>query len=258
MLIVVEILLAVVLLGILVGAFELGFRVGRRRETTAEAGSLGTVQGAILGLLALLLGFSYSGAASRFLDRQLLIVQEANAIGTAALRADLLEEPHRTRLKERLRDYSLARVEMHGEFDSPPDSPLRRKVEQLQQELFTAAADGIRSTPVLGGPVLNPVNELIDLHTTRLAAQRRHLPLPIFALLILCAAVSLAGVGYGNGPLGRREPLSYGLVFLVAATLWITFDLDFPRIGLIRIDQTPLVDAISGLPESPKAPRTVP
>lgn len=258
MLIIVEVLLAVALFSILIGAFELGFRLGRRRGTTGEAGAIGTIQGAILGLLALLLGFSYSGAASRFLDRQLLIVQEANAIGTAALRADLLEAPHRTRLKELLRDYSLARIEMHGEIDSPPSSPLRQKVEQLQKELFQTAVDGIRSTPVLGGPVLNPINELIDLHTTRLAAQRRHLPLPIFALLILCAAVSLASVGYGNGLLGRRELLSYGLVFLVAATLWITLDLDFPRIGLIRIDQTPLVDAVNSLAEFARAPRVTP
>lgn len=259
MLVLAEILLAVVLFGFLFGAFELGFRVGRRRGPAAEvAGSLGTIQGAILALLGLLLGFSYSGAASRFLDRQQLSVQEANAVGTAALRADLLADPYRTRLKELLREYTRARIDMQGEIDSPPTSPLRQRVEQLQKELFQTSADGIRPTPVLGGPVLNPVNELIDLHTTRLAAQRRHLPLAIFVLLLICAGVSLGSVGYGNGVAGRRELLSFGLVFLVAATLWIILDLDFPRIGLIQVDETPLLDAVDSLAESAKAPRVTP
>jgi hypothetical protein len=90
--------------------------------TTAGSGTssikvaqLGTMQGAILGILALLLGLSFSGATTRFVERQDVLVREANSIGTAYLRADLLGSPWRESIKNHLRDYTAARIEL---FDS--------------------------------------------------------------------------------------------------------------------------------------------
>jgi hypothetical protein len=96
----------------LLGAFHLSYWVGSRAAAPGgvDAGPLGTIQGAVLGLLGLLLGFSFAGAAGRFIERQDVIVSEANAIGTAYLRADLLDEPFRGELRTALRDYTASRV----------------------------------------------------------------------------------------------------------------------------------------------------
>lgn len=109
-----EIGFAVAILLLLLACLEAGFRGGRRAATTAgdaAGGSqLGAVQGAALGLLGLLLGFSFGGAASRFMERQRLIVREANAIGTAYLRAELLDEPCKSELRRTLADYLTHRI----------------------------------------------------------------------------------------------------------------------------------------------------
>src|SRR5690349_19761567 len=99
---------ALVLVGlvlVLLASLELGFRAGRRpRDQDARAaGQVGVIQGAMLGLLGLLLAFSFAAAGSRFLERQSYIVAEANAIGTAHLRADVLREPHRAELRTALK-----------------------------------------------------------------------------------------------------------------------------------------------------------
>src|SRR6185436_171858 len=114
-----EVGVAVALLGGLALALEAGFRMGRaagRRRAAAEkaGGQVGAIQGAVLGLLGLLLGFSFAAAGARFVEKQDLIVQEANMIGTAYLRADLLEEPHATRLRQALEEYVRHRIEVSG------------------------------------------------------------------------------------------------------------------------------------------------
>src|SRR5688500_15183798 len=104
------------LLGLL-AAVEAGYWIGRRRVAAAQdgapggGGQVGAIQGAMLGLLGLLLGFSFAGAASRFIERQDLIVQEANAIGTAYLRADVIPEPHASELRQGLADYVAHRLD---------------------------------------------------------------------------------------------------------------------------------------------------
>src|SRR5687768_16874212 len=109
----INLLIAAGLLALPLASLEIGFRAGRRAQVESgpqSAGQLGALQGAILGLLGLLLAFSFAAAASRFLEKQDLIVEEANAIGTAALRADLLNEPHRSALRAALRDYTSHRI----------------------------------------------------------------------------------------------------------------------------------------------------
>src|SRR5688572_31184480 len=111
----IEMVVAAGLLLLLLAGLEAGYRLGRRAADRGEdpsGGQVGAIQGAVLGLLALLLGFSFSGAALRFIERQDQIVTEANAIGTAWLRADVLDEPYRSQLKDQLARYVNHRVEV--------------------------------------------------------------------------------------------------------------------------------------------------
>jgi len=233
--------------GLLIGlmiSLEVGYRLGRRAARGGEnagSGQIGAVQGAMLGLLGLLLGFSFGGAASRFIERQDLIVQEANAIGTAYLRAELLDEPHGGDIRQTLAQYVRHRLEVSKSLASGYRPETEAEVAAFHGRLWAGARDGVRAKPEMSEVVLEPVNEVIDLHATRTAAGRKHLPIPVLSLLIACSLLALAVIGFGCGLSGRRSlTMTVSLAILVAATLWITIDLDYPRSGIIRLSDVPL------------------
>jgi len=232
------------LLATLVVALETGYRVGLRiRRLDPEGGGpqVGTIQAAVLGLLGLLLAFSFAAAGSRFLERQDLIVQEANAIGTAYLRADFLPEPHRSELQAALKEYTLHRIATSERLVEGWDASLRTDVERMHGRIWRAARDGVVARPEFAVTILPPVNDVIDLHSTRLGAVRKHIPWVVMCLLLVCSLLCVGIIGYGGGIDGhRRLPMSLSLALLVAASLWITIDFDHPRKGLLRISDAPL------------------
>lgn len=236
------ILITAALFGGLPLLVEFAYRLGRQRRSEAEdSGHLNTIQAAVLGLLGLLLGFSFSGAQQRFVERQDLVAREANSIGTASLRADLLDEPHRGELKRALRQYVASRVEL---FEQSGEGLHRARAasEALHPAIWSAALAGVRARPEFSQAVLPPVNEVLDLHTLRMAAMTRHLPRPVLAVLLLLATVGLGSVGYASGLTRQRGVLlTHALALLVAAVLWMTIDLDHPWRGLIRMNQEPLL-----------------
>lgn len=233
-------------------ALEVGFRFGRRTRLDSDStagGQVGAVQGALLGLLGLLLAFSFSAAGSRFLERQDLIVTEANAIGTAYLRADLLDEPQRSALRDSLQRYTEHRIAVSArlrEGYTPADAA---EVDRLQSQIWSAASVGVRARPEAIVAVLPPVNDVIDLHATRIAAGRKRLPPLVMGLLIACSLLSVSVLGYGCGFGGRRRaPLTLPLALLIGTALWITIDLDNPRAGLMRLSDAPLKEIKFGHP----------
>lgn len=229
------------------GASQFGYLWGLRKSEreTGDAAQLGTIQGAVLGLLGLLLGFSFSGASGRYFDRLDLITQEANAIGTAYLRAELLSDPHSQNLQRALREYTRYRVD-YFEIATEQDEPqLAIDVARQHEAIWAAARDGVTEVPQFAVAVLPPVNEVIDLHTLRVAAAHRHLPRLILGLLISSAAIGLLSVGFGCGLSGKRPRLmTMCLSTLVATVLWVTIDFEFPKQGLIQLNQQPLVELL--------------
>ena len=239
-----DVLSGVGLLVILLLAIEVGFRFGRRawvKHQAPPSGQIGAVLGAILGLLGLLLGFSFAAAGARFLERQDLIVEEANTIGTAYLRAGLLADPHRAALRDALRQYTDHRVEIskHLRHGFTPDMGARIKL--LHEQMWDAALAGVQANPDATLAVLDPVNDVIDIHSTRIAAGRKHLPALVLDLLIASSILAIGTIGYGAGPTGRRSnALVVPLAVLIAMALWITIDLDQPRAGMLRLSDAPL------------------
>lgn len=239
------ILLGVATLALFVLALEVGYRMGAREAGREEksAAQLGTIQGATLGLLGLLLGFSFAGAAGRFMERQDLIAREANAIGTAWLRAGLLPEPHGTALREGLERYRTQRVELSRNLQRGLSEAALADIAELQRGLWRAAKAGVRAEPALAVAVLPPVNEVLDLHALRMASGRKHLPTLVMGLLVLCSVLALGTIGFGTGIAGRRNLfVALSLAVLVAAALVTTVDMDHPRLGLIRLDDLPLIE----------------
>src|SRR5262249_10638996 len=150
------------------------------------------------------------------------IVTEANAIGTAWLRADALPNPQRDELKAALHEYTEDRVSALSTDDRAEIQKRLDKVPSLHQRMWRAAVKGTEGNAPLMLVVLPPLNEVIDLNTTHLALARRHWPWPIMVVLLTSVALAYGLVGFGTGRSRRQfSPLDsiYGLVLAIA--MWM-------------------------------------
>ncbi len=231
-------------------AHEIGFWLGSLTRSKDEPfdRQVGLVRTSTAALVAFLIGFAFSGAASRFIDRQDLIVKEANALGTAYLRADTIAEPQRGELKGAIKEYTSDRVTLLSREGRDQIETLLGKVSGLHERMWKSAINATKDNAPLMAIVLPPINEIIDLHSTHLAMARRHLPIPVMAMLLGTAAIGVGMIGFGNGRVGRRFSVLdavYGLA--LAAALWMTIDLDYPGIGIIRVSNLPVVETLAAM-----------
>ena len=245
-----ELLVAVGLIAGVVAAHELGFWLGCQIRSTDKPfdRQIALVRASTAALVAFLIGFAFSGAASRFIERQDIVVREANALGTAYLRADTIAEPQRGELKAALREYTADRVRLLSGEERDQMEPLLAKVSGLHERMWTSAIKATQGNAELMQVVLPPINEVIDLHSTHLYMARRHLPLPIMAALLGTAAIGVGLLGFGNGRVGRRFTLLdsvYGVALAVA--LWMTIDLDYPGLGIVRVSNRTVVETLAAM-----------
>lgn len=242
-----------VALGLVAGVFtahEIGVWLGSLSRSADESfdRQVALIRGSTAAVVAFLVGFAFSGAASRFIDRADIIVKEANALGTAYLRADTLAEPQRRELKAALREYTADRVKLLSREGRDQIETLIAKVGGLHERMWKSAIKGTQDNAPLMAVVLPSLNDVIDLHSIHLAMARRHLPIPIMTLLLATAAISVGLIGFGNGRIGRRFSAIdsvYGAVLAVA--LWMTVDLDYPGIGMIRVSNLSVVETLAAM-----------
>jgi len=245
-----ELLIAMGLIAGLVAAHEIGFWIGSLSHSADEPfdRQVALVRTSTGALVAFLVGFAFSGAASRFVDRVDIVVKEANALGTAYLRADAIAEPQRGELKAALKEYTADRVALLSREGREQIEPLLAKVSGLHEPMWRSAIEATQGNAPLMAVVLPPINDVIDLHSVHLAMARRHLPIPIMTLLLGTALISIGIVGFGNGRVGRRFSVLdsvYGAVLAVA--LWMTIDLDYPGIGIIRVNNVAVVETLAAM-----------
>jgi len=234
---------AVVVLATLLTAAAIGYRghlwlQNRRGETASESHE--HLLSAVLGLLALLLGFTFSLALDRYEARRELVVREANALDAAWLRAQLLEPPNRTEMSNLLRAYLDVRLAW-SEADTEAD-PLARTVA-LRRALWAATGKAIRSdpNPALSRALLDSMNESFDLAAARRAARRAHVPDRVFTVLLIYALLSAAMLGYSSA--AKRKPqriATVSVMVLLTLALVVILDVDRPRSGAIQVSQLPL------------------
>jgi len=246
----VEILVVLSLIGGFVAAHEIGFWLGSATRSKDEAfdRQVALVRTSTAALVAFLVGFAFSGAASRAMNRQDMVVKEANALRTAYLRADTIAEPQRGELKAALKEYTADRATLLSREGHDQIEALLAKVTGLHDRMWTPAIKASQNNAQLMAVVLPPINEVIELHTAHLAMARRHLPIPIMAVLMATAAISIGIIGFGNGRVGRRFSVIdsvYGVI--LAAALWMTIDLDYPAIGMIGVSNRPIVEALAAM-----------
>jgi len=235
--------LALCLFAGMVVILEVGRRIGIRRVAVDAEGvreGAGAVEAAVFGLLGLLLAFTFSGAAARFNTRRVQIVEEANAVGTAYLRLDLLPAAEQPPLRDLFRGYLDSRLAAYRKLSDTEAAmkELNHSI-QLQKEIWTravAASEGqdYHSARMLLIPALN---QMIDITTTRTAARKMHPPAIIFVMLAVLSLVGSLLAGYGMARAKTRGWFHiFGYAIIMAAAVYVILDLEFPRAGFIRVD----------------------
>lgn len=235
---------------VILAASEIGRRLGVRAG--AKGGeNVSTLQAGILGLLALMIGFTFAMALSRFEGRRDAVLNEANAIGTTALRARLLPAPHNTEALKLLREYVQVRLDITQRVPSEKelnDAIARSHAlqEALWQQAQAAAAKDSGMVPT--GLFIQTLNEMIDSQEKRLTAARSRVPSIVLIALYGIATIASAFTGYASGLEARRARLPvYLMGVLVATVILLIQDLDRPNTGFIRISQQPMIDTAAGI-----------
>ena len=234
-------LLALLFLGIVAMQIA-GHHYGVRRAGGEPlGGSEGTaaVEATLFALLGLLVAFTFSGADTRLDARRKLIIEEANAIGTAYLRLDLLRAEDEPTLQDDMRRYVDSRLAFYDQlFDFRVARAERARSDQLQQVLWThaVAASARAGDSRAALLVLQSLNAMFDVATERYAALRMHVPLAIFVLLIVMtlACAFFAGIGMSK----RVHPSFLHMVIfagVMAVTAYVILNLEFPRVGFGRL-----------------------
>ena len=226
-------------------AVESGRWLGlRRKESGGEAeGPVGASVGATLGLLAFVLAFTFGMAAQRFDARRLMVIEDANAIGTTYLRTSLLPEPVAAQLRQQLREYVDIRVDLAAHSDRISETLARS--EQLQGEIWKQASALAMAQPTLTTTPLfiHALNEMIDVHSARLAAVRSRVPGTIWIFMFVSTAVGMLAIGYQAGLSGSRRSAAVVCVAVAfAATIMLIADLDRPQDGFLRTNQQSMLD----------------
>jgi hypothetical protein len=235
------IVLAIVLFAGMLACSEVGRRIARARAARDPDGAwsgVGVVDGAVFGLLGLLIAFTFSGAMSRFDGRRALIVEETNAIGTAWLRLDLLPAAAQPALRDDFRRYVDSRIKVYASF--PDVAGARAELDnasRIQGEIWKltlAAAQGSQPATMLLTPALNA---MFDIATSRTLSMQVHPPPIVFAMLYVLALIGATIAGYGMGKSEARNWLHMtAFAVLTSLAFYVILDIEHPRLGFIRAD----------------------
>jgi hypothetical protein len=226
------------------GCIETGYRMGKRRlEKYPESKSEGSgaVESSIFGILGLVLAFTFTGTLSRYENRVNLVLKEANAIGTAFYRLDLLPNSDQDKLRPLYKEYVQSRVNLYENYANRPlSNSYFRQGLKLQGEIWEIANASVLvdRNPGIMTLVLSSTNDMIDVANERLQATRTHPPIIVYILLFTLALASAFLVGQSMS-VNQKRPLFYMVIFCVtiSAITYVILDLEYPRLGLIRIEK---------------------
>src|ERR1700722_2980666 len=237
---------------LIAGAAELGNWIGLRfHAARTENADVGTLAGASLGLLALLIAFSFSMAESRYDLRRSMVLEEANAIGSTANFALMLPEAAQKPILSLLRDYTAVRIALGVPYDpSKLEQDIARSLDlqaRLWQQAVAVTAANPQSLPAYR--FVASLNEINNIHEKRITALRNHVPLAVSFMLVGTAMVAMGFTGFNAGAFGaRRRPITLITSLMIAMLIMLVVDLDSPSRGLIHVSVQPLVDVVNGIP----------
>lgn len=241
------------------------YRWRRARQPVLAENSIAAqshIVAAIFGLLAFVIGLTFSIALERFDTRRGLVLEEANAISTAYLRSSLLDDPDRSRMQKTLRDYAQTRIAPEGIWDEEAEAQMALSLT-LRTQLWDqtrAVVYPVRETD-MASYFLETINEVLNVGTRRQVAARAHIPTRIMDVLFVYMAVAAAILGYmlGDQP-GVNRAASAVLLFLFSMMIITIVDLDRPQAGALQVPQVALEELVATLQRDAQtvAPPTTP
>ena len=238
----------IVSVAILLAASEIGHGLGLR---SAGEANVSTLEASVLGLLALMLSFTFAMALTRFDERRDGVLKEANAIGTAALRAGLLPAPHGVESVKLFRAYVQVRLGLATRVPTPAEfNAAIVRSNEIQSALWREAklAMAVDNAMAPTGLYIQALNETFDNQENRLTAFRARVPTIVLIALYGIAIVGICFAGYAAG-LERRSwrlPV-YVMALLVAAVILLIQDIDRPSAGFVAVSQQPMIDTANAV-----------
>jgi hypothetical protein len=247
-----------VLAAALVLAVEAGYRLRARAGPPAsgETEGSGYVVSAALGLLGLLIAFTFAFAAERYDSRRRLVIEEANAISTTWLRQQLFDEPARARLADAMSEYVQVRLQLPGAgMAAARLDAVDARTAALQSRIWAETATALKAPAAapLTVAVLQTTNDMFDLAASRRAELDARVPKVILWTLTGYAAAVALLMGHGLAESGQRRLIgSSGLFLLAALAIALIVDLDAPRLGAVRVSEAPMERVAAMMAAAPK------
>jgi hypothetical protein len=254
--------LGLLVFAVIGGTCALGVLTGRHLRDRSERyrEPIGALQGALLGVVGLILAFGLSLAVGRYQDRREDVVTDANTIGTAYLRAQTIAEPERSRSLELLRRYNDLAIRVTSEIPgSAAIGATSAQQGHVQQLLWRLAGESLNARPRDSAPRLyvDSLNAMIDQQNVRISGLNNRVPNAVLWLELLAAALGLGLLALYLEVLGKGMIPIVAAAVIVSVLVLVTFDLDRPTRGLIKIPATPLLaeKVTMSLPPAALAPR---
>lgn len=234
------------LCGLAGSSIVVGVRLGGwlRERRPERHGSIGVIQAALFGMIGLLLAFGLSMAVDRYEHRRAATVEEANAIGTVILRARLLADPFRSESIAVLQRYTEVSVEFS---ETRPGSAANRAIDAEMADLFdelwsiAARVDASQPTENLSRLFIEALNEANDAHGVRVAGLDNHVPNEVAAVILFASCAALMALGLHLAMVGRGYVSSLVAALVVVGVLFVSYDLDRPTRGRIKVPDSALV-----------------
>jgi hypothetical protein len=220
-----------------------GFRYKKnqvKKYPDLEPAGLGATEGALLGLMALLLSFSFGMSAAKFDTRRQLIIEEANDIGTAILRCDLYPDSVRTILRADFKNYLESRITYYEVGDDPGKIQTTLKQSDSISAICWKRVSAFSHNPnslVMTAQMVPALNAVIDIVTTREASRKNVVPRLIIIVLGLLTLISSFLAGYGSKGHERNLVLVIAFALMTTMALYLVLELDRPRQGYINLNQ---------------------
>jgi hypothetical protein len=240
-------------------ALEVGYRLGKRRlgkVDEPDRSHTSALQGATLGLLALLIGFTFAMAVTRYDNRKTVILDQANAIGTAELRSRLLGAPHAEKAAPLFRAYVDAWLQYRAAgVDVVAVQAAENRAFDLENQLWNLAREVTTADPhsLPAGMFTAAMNDVIDMHEKRNRSVKDRVPDAVIWLLFAVSVLALGQVAYSCGLSGRRRQVAnVTFAFMIALVLVIILDIDRPRRGLVQVSQESMIRLQQSLEAPPK------
>jgi hypothetical protein len=242
--------LVAVLMVVMTLTAEIGFRLGRRwhpRTDDARRSHLASVMGSLLGLLALLLSFTFAMSANRYDTRRQMVMSEANVLDALYLQSRVLPDAPRKAFKQILRQYVALRAQaalLRHDASAKETAQAIAQAEGLQDQMLNVIKTSAELEPPAKSTdaMLKGLIEAVSVYRSRVFALESRVPDSIIWLILAGSATAMAAVGLSGG-LGnhRGVPARVILTILLCGTIYVVLDLDRPHEGLIKISQTPML-----------------